>query len=271
MRNLLRLAPFLVLALVLAVPALRADEEQKFHCEVLSLTGSAAATGADGETRALKEGDLVEKGETVATDAESVLDLAFDKEWKNVTRLEEKSKLKVTSVYPGKVSLAQGSVFARLKSLPKDSSFEVKTPTAVATVRGTEYGTSFKDGKSEIINVSESSKVYVYPVAADGSVDKTQELVLERAKKTQIIEAGKAPEPAQDLTSEESQAKEELKSGIETKAQEAQAAGRTSKIQSIAEMEAYSAKKAAHPTVQPNDTDESRVNDTRRRSFKGGS
>ena len=55
--------------------------------------------------------------------------VANDSEWKNVTRLEENSKLKVSSVYPGKLKLSEGAVFARLKVLPKDSAFEVKTPT----------------------------------------------------------------------------------------------------------------------------------------------
>ena len=246
-----------------AVPAFA---EEEFHCEVLSLTGNATAMDAEGKVRILQEGDLIAKNETVTTAAESVMDLSFDKDWKNVTRLEEKSKLKVTSVYPGKLKLSEGAVFARLKALPKDSTFEVKTPTAVATVRGTEYRTSFVGGQTEIFNVS-PSKVYVYGVKDDGSVDRTQELVLEQSKKTQVVQVGKAPEPPQDLSTEEQEATDLLKTHIETKVQEVQSAGRKSAIQSVADMEAFERKAAANK-LEPNPTDESRVVDLRRRPFK---
>ena len=270
--NVFRLAFFLsAFAAVCFFPTAFAEE---FHCEVLSLAGSASATDADGKVRLLQEGDLVAKGEIVTTEADSVLDLSFDKDWKNVTRLEAKSKLKIASVYPGKLELAAGGVFARLKALPKDSAFQVKTPTAVATVRGTEYRTTFIGGRTEVSNVS-PSKVFVYGVKADGSADTAQEVVLERSQKTQVPEAGKAPEPSQELPAEEAEATEELKTLIEANVQKVQEEGRTSAIQSVTEMEAQGAaekealkKQAAAQQLDPNDSDESRVVDLRRRPFK---
>lgn len=266
MKNKITCFALFFLAITAAGFISQAPADEEFQCEVLNLTGHATATDAEGKVRVLQEGDLVAKGETVATAADSVMDLSFDSEWKNVTRLEEKSKLKVTSVYPGKLKLSEGAVFARLKALPKGSTFEVKTPTAVATVRGTEYRTSFIDGRTEVFNVS-PSKVFVYGMKVDGSVDSTQELVLEQSKKTQVADAGKAPEPALDLTPEESKVTEVFKSQIATKIQEVQAAGRKSAIQSVAQMEAFENKAAANK-LEPNPTEESRVVDLRRRPFK---
>lgn len=270
--NIFRLA-FLLPALAAAcfLPAASAAE---FHCEVLSLTGHALAAGTDGKTRPLQEGDLIAPGETVSTGADSVMDLSFDKDWKNVTRLEEKSKMKVASVYPGSLELASGGVFARLKALPKDSAFQVKTPTAVAVVRGTEYRTTFLGGRTEVSNVS-PSQVFVYGVKGDGSADMAQEVVLERSKKTQVPEAGKAPEPSQDLPAEEAQVVEQAKTLIEAKVQKVLEEGRESAIQSVTEMEAQGAAekealkdKTATQKLDPNDSDESRVVDLRRRPFK---
>ena len=236
---------------------------EEFHCEVLSLHGHATVMDADQKVRELKEGDLLGKDESLEVAPDSAVDLAFDKEWKNVVRVEEKSKLKVAQISPTKLELGQGGVFAKLKALPKDSSFDVKTPTAVATVRGTEYRTTYVDGHTEVFNVS-PSKVFVYGVKADGSVNREQSVVLEQSKKTQVLNAGEVPKPSQDLSEQEAKIGEKLKADIETKIQEVQSSGRISKIQSVADLETL----AKDRQIEPNSTDESRVVDLRRRPFK---
>ncbi len=235
---------------------------EEFHCEVLSLKGSASATDVHGKTRELKEGDLIGKNEIVEAAEDSAVDLAFDREWKNVARVEQKSRIRIATIDPAQLDLDRGGVFAKLKALPKGSSFEVKTPTAVATVRGTEYRTTFIEGHTEIFNVS-ASKVFVYGVRADGSVDRQQPVVLEQSKKTQVTKAGAPPEAPQDLSADEQKMTDILKTEIQIKIQEIQTSGRISNIQSVSDMEAM----AAH-LVEPNDSDESRVVDLRRRPFK---
>jgi hypothetical protein len=238
----------------------QADEE--FHCEVLTLQGKVTAMNPAGEVRTLKEGDLVASGEIVETAEVSSVDLAFDKEWKNVTRVESDSRMKVGRVFPTLLELNEGGVFAKLKSLPKDSSFEVKTPTAVASVRGTEYRTTFMGGQTQVFNVS-TSKVHVYGISADGSVDIKREVVLEQSNKTLIERAGEAPQAPQVLAPEEEAVTLTIADEIRANVQKAETSGRVANIQSISDLETSMATQ-----VPPNDTDESRVVDLRRRPFK---
>jgi hypothetical protein len=228
---------------------------EEFHCEVLSLQGKVIASSVQGKSRELKEGDTLAKDEILETAEDSVVDLAFDKQWKNITRVEEKSRLKIAVIYPTRLRLDTGSVFATLQSLPKDSSFEVQTPTAVATVRGTEYRTTFLRGQTEVFNLS-TSPVFVYGVKGDGSVDREQPVVLEQSKKTQVVKAGAAPAPPQEISADEQKVMQVLKTEIKTKIQAAESSGRISKIQDAAK------------TNESNENDESRVVDLRRRPFK---
>jgi len=146
--------------------------------------------------------------------------------------------------------------------LPKNSTFTVQTPTAVATVRGTEYRTTFIEGRAEVFNVS-ASKVFVYGVKADGSVDNKQMFALEQFKKTQVAKAGASPEAPQAFSADDRTRMDSIQSVIQTKIQEVEKSGRISTIQSIEEMEA-----AAGSKLEVNESDESRVVDLRRRSFR---
>jgi len=140
----------------------------------------------------------------------------------------------------------------------------VKTPTAVATVRGTEYRTTFKDGQTQVFNISSASKVYVYGVNSDGSVNRLQEVVLDSSSKTQVAKAGEKPVAPEAMTPEEKTFNETSKKTIETRVTQIQSTGRVSKIQSVQEMEKY----LVANRLEPNDSEESRVVDLRRRPFK---
>ena len=265
------LALFLLAATFAGMPQAIAEE---FHCEVLGLRGKVTATSSAGEERSLSEGDLVSPGETVMAEEMSSVDLAFDKEWKNIVHVDSGTSFEVVSVYPSKLKQKEGAMFAKLKSLPKDSSFEVKTPTAVATVRGTEYRTTFQNGQTQVYNVS-PSPVFVYGLQEDGSVNLDRQVILEQSKKTQIEKAGEVPQPPKDITEEEIAVTDAIKTAIDEKVQEVEASGRVSKILSVKELEnsIFEEEKkpeviSSSPLAEPNDTDESRVTDLRRRPFK---
>ena len=241
--------------------------EEDFHCEVLSVEGQVVVADADGAEKDLKEGDLLSAGDVVEAKEASSADIAFDRDWKNVTHIEEKSKLKIGAISPAQLILKEGGVFAKLKQLPKDSSFEVKTPTAVATVRGTEYRTTFLEGQTQVYNVSPTgSKVLVYGFKDDGSINRDRPVVLEQATKTQVVQAGQLPKEPEVLTPEEQTFTETVTKSIETKIQTAVTAGRVSKIQSVAEIQE---KKSAEAKKTPaGEAELSRVVDARRRPFK---
>jgi len=244
----------------------------QFQCEVLSVKGLAIATNPEVGDRGLKSGDLLKQGDEVSVGDDSYVDLAYDKEWQNVTRLGSNTRIKIASVMPGKLDLKNGTLFAKLKKLPRDSEFEVKTPTAVASVRGTEYLTKHVKGHTEVLNTS-ASPIFVYGFKSDGSIDKDTEVVLETAKKTSIQKAGQAPAPPAVMTEEEQGAGETLTKAIQKNIEKAEGEGRKANIQTVEEIEAFiketKEESASRVTAPPNESELSRVTDTRRRAFGG--
>ncbi len=238
----------------------------------MSVKGLVIATSAKTGDRSLKQGDLLSAGDELTVGNESYVDLAYDKEWKNVTRLESNTNAKLISVAPGKLDLKDGTIFAKLNKLPRRSEFEVITPAAVATVRGTEYITKHVRGRTEVLNAS-ASPIFVYGVKADGTKDKASEVVLERSKKTGIEKSGQPPTKPVVMTEEDEKAGDTLKQDMNKNIETAQNEGRESSLQSVEEIEAM-IKKAEeeaqkNAVAPPNDSDLSRVTDNRRRAFGG--
>lgn len=84
------------------------------------------------------------------------------------------------------LNMDMGKTWARVKKLSGDSSFRVKTPTAVAGVRGTYYS-------SEVDNDSTSQfDVFEGEIAVSGATTPGQEVVLKENQTTTVAE-GKTP------------------------------------------------------------------------------
>jgi len=83
-----------------------------------------------------REGMILTDGDTAKTGKNSAVELAFDRDKKNIVRLDGDS----TAILRGKmlkeVELPRGKIRFVVKSLKKDSSFVIKTPTVVAGARG---------------------------------------------------------------------------------------------------------------------------------------
>lgn len=213
-------------ALSSASPAFSED----YSCEVMAIQGTAKATSG-GATRTLKQGDLLKADDYLETDADSHVDLAYDSDWNNVTRIEENSKITIRSIYPTDLALRQGGVYATLKKLPTGSSFQVETPTAVASARGTEYRTvCSEEGKTEVFNFSESD-VFVADIDAAGKIAETPS-VLKKEQATRILQRGDKPVPRR-MEAKEIQEIGERHKAIDLKVREVRAAGRVGKIQPV--------------------------------------
>lgn len=269
----MKLKTFFFVALLLVLPAVaQADSVEPFQCEVLVLSGTVTAVDAEGRSREVKEGDRLLAGEVLEAGADSHADISYDRDWNNITRLEANSRMKIASIAPGQVDLQSGALFAKLKKLPQDSSFEVRTPTAVATVRGSEYRTLFMDGKTEVVNAAGSS-VIVYSMLEDGTLDKDNAVRLRKDMKTSVESGGKVPQPPVEALPEEKSAGEKLSGGIEDNVKKAESEGRLANIQDVKRIETFireQKKKATAPRSIPDDAELSRVTDNRRRAFEGG-
>ena len=174
------------------------------YCEVMTVEGSAAVL-RNGVSAPIKEGDHLKTGDRIEVGQGSLVDLAYDNAWKNVTRIRENSEVKIGSLVPTHINMKQGDIFSRIKALPAGASFEVETPTAVAAVRGTEFRTLTEpDGRTEIQNFSElpTSQILVFGMDSAGKrLDSPVTLDIE--KKTEIPKVGDAPLPPRLMTPEE--------------------------------------------------------------------
>lgn len=157
----------LALLTALAGSALAAESP---YCEVVKVSGDVQLFRKGQAPTALTQGTKIEKGDTIVTaKGDSSADVAFDADWQNISHIGPNSRVTVRYFDPGRLELKSGDIYAKLERLPKGSSFEVATPTAVAVARGTRYRTTYADGKTTVYNDSETSLVYVYKIDENGN------------------------------------------------------------------------------------------------------
>ena len=217
--------------LIAALPSVAED----FYCEVMALEGTATVSNETTSGKALVEGDLLKEGDTLEVAADSYVDLAYDREWNNITRVEENTKISVLSIYPTVLDLDSGGVYAKLKKLPKESSFDVQTPTAIASVRGTEYRTTVLEGETQIYNASDSD-VLVYGLDESGQ-KQAEPVILKNSQKTQVQKRGMSPVAPRPMETRDFQPVQRAREKIENRIQKNVAQGRMGKIQNIEQME----------------------------------
>lgn len=206
---------------------------EDYYCEVMTLKGSAFVTSSDSIRKPLKEGDLLKVGDVVEVDPASQLDVAYDKEWNNITRIWENSKVTIKSILPTGLKLDDGDIFAKLHQLPKGTTFEIQTPTAVAAVRGTEFMTSVDNGVTSVVSFS-PSPVEVFNLNSEGGLG-SREILLESEKT--VVAVDEPPSLPEKASEEDLRKAAEFSSGIETEVQEVKEEGRVGQIQDLKVME----------------------------------
>lgn len=115
-----------------------------------------------------KEGMILKDNDKIKTFADSEAEIALDPALKNIVKLETETEVVLQSLRTKKVYMPEGKVFSIIESLPSDSSFEVRTPTAVAGVAGS--GISVEtDGRRTEAGCFED-KGYVMGINRDGTL-----------------------------------------------------------------------------------------------------
>lgn len=133
------------LALIIAVLVLMpAAGEQVTKKGIVNFMAGSVTIEYRGAKTAAKVGDELRQGMTVITGANSQADLYFGEE--RVIKVLENSRLEITELMVTREKdsssffLRAGKIFTQIKDkLGKDEEFEVKTNTATAAVRGTEF------------------------------------------------------------------------------------------------------------------------------------
>jgi len=101
-------------------------------------------------------GDAISENDTIVTGAQSSCDIKIGT---SIVRVKEKSKMIFSSlamkdnVENTSLDLSEGRILCKPKKLLKDESFTVKTPTAIAAVRGTEFTVEADANKTTRIKV----------------------------------------------------------------------------------------------------------------------
>ncbi|HEY9582704.1 MAG TPA: FecR family protein [Candidatus Paceibacterota bacterium] len=129
-------------------------------------------------------GDGVEAGEIIKTDATGLASIYFSDG--STMRIDPNSSLKISEAgfddnsgsLKVKVTLLSGKVWSKITALATpDSLWEVRTATAVATVRGSAFGTEVTDSGDTLIVGSEHD-IAVFPLDEKGEVLKDREVIL---------------------------------------------------------------------------------------------
>lgn len=115
---------------------------------VTFVVGKVWITRADGKATLAGIKDVIQKDDVLKTEPDSRVMLHIGAG--TVVKIEPNSVVKMSSLLENgrtHLQLNTGTILTKLKSLKKNESYEIRTHTAVAAVRGTEFSISYKPYK----------------------------------------------------------------------------------------------------------------------------
>jgi len=139
--------------------------------------------------------DVLFTGDQIKTKAGAYVEIAFDDEEENVVRINENSHVALLLKENEKIELVDGKIYSTVNKLQSGSSFEIRTPTAVCGVRGTEWSTT-ADSQNTTVETFQNN-TYIKTVNEDGSL--SAETVVTQGYRTQVPRF-KPPMPFTQLT-----------------------------------------------------------------------
>jgi LysM repeat protein len=148
-----------LLLLLSMIISFSCKKEQENEGIVSSFFGDVTIKEGD-KSRQAKVGDSIIAGMSIETGTKSVVHIHF---YENVIVLTENSILSVekfelnisANTEHSVLNLKKGDVFSKIvKRLNNDYSYQIKTPTTVVAVRGTEFGVFERNGESTVACLS---------------------------------------------------------------------------------------------------------------------
>ena len=110
---------------------------------------------------------VLQDKDKIKTFVGSEAEIALDSTLKNIIKLEPKTEVTIEDLKNRRLHMPKGKILSLLEALPAGSSFEVRTPTAVAGVAGTGIWVD-TDGKKTTVRCHED-KAYVRGINVDGT------------------------------------------------------------------------------------------------------
>ena len=172
----------------------------------------------------VKDGDVIETGDKsyVIIQTGGGLIIRFDSD----TRVVFES---ISSLEKRELSLNRGKVVSRVSKLKKGSEYNIKTPTAVASVRGTEFLTEYEKGKTTVAvgkgkvsvvksetseeSLVETGNTAVVEESSDAAVEmreisKVEELEISKISEIPLVKPGDTEEAEKQLNEIENRTEE---------------------------------------------------------------
>ncbi len=157
--------PVIVAAALFLIP--RAEGGQAAYQVQVVVGDVNIVTG--GSTKAATEGQALVGGDTVITGRNSMADIAWGD--RGLVRVNEKTRITVASLAKKNddpdMDMNTGSIMVMLSKLVRDESFQVKTPTQVASVRGTSFQITADNDASRVDVLT--GVIIIHPVR-DGNI-----------------------------------------------------------------------------------------------------
>jgi hypothetical protein len=179
------------LAMLLAASAPVRAQEEKWDARLAAVSGDVTVIAADGSPEVSGEANMpLEEGDRVVVAEGGSAEVALDGGSLIALREHADFKLEKTSKGESSFFLAVGSLLAKIQKLGTQR-LHVRTPTAVASVRGTEFGVEV-DGDDSHVGVFDEGKVEV-----TGDKGGPPELLISNQETS--VRKGAAPEHAAQL------------------------------------------------------------------------
>ena len=141
---------------------------------------SVTVISYDGDVKVIKSGSSVgkacslnmeiEPGSWISTGKSSTVTVSFDKDSKNITRLEENTLAAVRNDGSVRLEIFDGALITSLKGLTGGDEFKVKTPCGVVGATGTGWGI-VTNGVLTDVKVFEN-RVFLQSLNIDGTIKK---------------------------------------------------------------------------------------------------
>jgi len=161
--------------------------------KIISVEGEVnVRADANSDWQNAKPQQYLSQDAEIKTAEKSKCILSFDEDLANIITIDENTQVKLKNLKPVEIILPRGRVFLLIDD--KTSSlkpFEVRTPTAVAGVRGT--GESVEFYSEETIIQCFEGKVYVQGLNSEGR--KMQTKTLSEGKGIKIVSGGHGRNP----------------------------------------------------------------------------
>jgi len=127
-----------------SLTALKENSLMDHRASVFQITGQAKLLKKNSEKwRTLRKGMVIQEGDQIRTQRDAQVRLHYDDYFLNILQINENSLAEFQTIEPTQIYITNGEIFSILDGLPKGTSYQVVTPTAVGGVRGTRFVRSF--------------------------------------------------------------------------------------------------------------------------------